>query len=116
MEINKWCDKETQFAQVGRHLWSVAKLFELAKSLPVMEVSLDHINIWHKYKDLTLRDMVMHIKAVQDADLNFPIILDEDGVLMDGRHRIMKCLLNNIKTIKVVRFNKNPDPCRIEGN
>jgi hypothetical protein len=46
--------------------------------------------------------------------LSHPIILDEDGVIMDGRHRVMKALLTEQKTIKVVRFDENPDPCRID--
>jgi hypothetical protein len=56
--------------------------------------------------------MVMHIKAVENADLKCPIILDEDGEIMDGRHRIMKALWKGKKTIKAVRFDVNPSPCR----
>lgn len=77
-----------------------------------MDIPLDHLNVYHLYNNLTLRDMVMHIQAVNDADLSKPIILDEDGELMDGRHRIMKCLLLGIKTIKAVRFDENPYPCK----
>ena len=75
-----------------------------------MEIPLDHLNIWHSYEKLTLRDMVMHMKAVNAADLEKPIILNEDGELMDGRHRIMKALLNEIPTIKAVRFDESPSP------
>jgi hypothetical protein len=57
--------------------------------------------------------MVMHINAVLSADLKFPIILDEDGEIMDGRHRLMKAMLNGDETIRVVRFDENPSPCRI---
>jgi len=42
-----------------------------------------------------------------------PIILDEDGELMDGRHRIMKALLIGLETVKAVRFDQNPPPCRV---
>ncbi len=59
----------------------MSRLFELARSLPVMDVPLDHLNVYYKYKNLTLREMVMHMQAVQDADLSYPIILDEDGEL-----------------------------------
>jgi hypothetical protein len=44
--------------------------------------------------------MVTHMKAVNDADLEKPIILDEDGELMDGRHRMMKAMLTGAETIK----------------
>jgi len=63
---------------------------------------------------LTLREMVMHMKAVNDADMECPIILDEDGDIMDGRHRIMKAILLGLPTIKAVRFEDNPNPCRVK--
>jgi len=81
-----------------------------------MDIPLEHLNIYHKYKDITLRDMVMHMKAVNDADLSYPIILDEDGEIMDGRHRLMKALLTGVKTIKAVRFDENPSPCTTEDD
>ena len=100
-------------SKLGNHEWSVARLFVLSKNLPVMLIPLDHLNIYYKYNDLTLREMVGHMKSVIDADLKFPIILDEDGELMDGRHRIMKAMLENKKTIKAVRFEENPSPCKV---
>jgi hypothetical protein len=85
----------------------------LARELPVMEVPLDHLGLYYTYEKLTLREMVMHMKAVQAADLDKPIILDEDGELMDGRHRLMKAMLQGDATIKVVRFDENPSPDRV---
>lgn len=79
-----------------------------------MEIPLNHLNVWFKYENLTLREMVMHMKAVNDADLDYPIILDEDGELMDGRHRIMKAILNGCESIKAVRFDENPSPDKID--
>ena len=99
---------------LGRHSWSVARLFELTRELPVMDVPLKHLNMYNTYEKLTLREMVMHMKAVMDADLDKPIILDEDGEIMDGRHRLMKAMLHNIPTIKVVRFDENPPPCQVK--
>jgi hypothetical protein len=113
MKIKEWHKPQEQMCTLGRHSWSVARLFELAKGLPVMEVPLDHINMYYLYEKLTLRDMAMHIHAVSKADLTYPIILDEDGELMDGRHRLIKAILLLHKTIKVVRFNENPTPCQI---
>jgi hypothetical protein len=98
---------------LGKHSWSVARLFELSKELPVMEIPINHLNIYYIYDKLTLREMVMHFKTVNASDLSFPIILDEDGELLDGRHRIMKALLNGEKKIKAVRFDKNPSPCKV---
>lgn len=114
MKIEKWCSPDTQECTLGNHTWSVARLFELSRELPVMDIPLDHLNVYYRYSNLTLRNMVMHLKAVLEADLSKPIILDEDGELMDGRHRIMKAILEDNQTIKAVRFEKNPSPCRVK--
>ena len=114
MKIKPWSSPQDQMCKLGRHSWSVSRLFELARNLPVMEVPLDHLSVYYTYEKLTLREMVMHMKAVNDADMSKPIILDEDGELMDGRHRLMKAMLLGNATIKVVRFDENPAPCRVE--
>lgn len=113
MKIEEWCKPEDQTASVGCHSWNVARLHQLAAKLPEFDAPIHCLNLWTKY-EVTLRDMLMHIRAVENADLNYPIILDEDGVIMDGRHRIMKAILNGMTTIKAVRFDKNPAPCKIE--
>ena len=112
MKIKKWLEPKDQMCSLGRLSWSIPRLFELSKNLPVMEIPLEHLNVYCTYEKLTLREMVMHMKAVNDADLDTAIILDEDGELMDGRHRIMKAMLTEAKTIKAVRFDENPWPCR----
>ena len=114
MKAKAWATPETQFSRIGRHHWSVARLFQLSKDLLVMEIPLDHLNVWYKFEGLTLREFVGHMIAVNSADLDKPIILDEDGEIMDGRHRIMKAILTEAKTIKAVRFEENPPPCRVD--
>lgn len=113
MKIKPWIEPKDQAGTLGRHTWSVPRLFELSRNLPVMDVPLDHLCVAYSYEKLTLREMVMHMKAVQAADLDTPIILDEDGELMDGRHRLMKAMLIGAETIKAVRFDENPTPDRV---
>jgi len=113
MKIKRWAPPEDQMCELGKHAWSVSRLHELARKLPVMTVPLDHLHVYQKYEKVTLRELVMHMQAVLDADLRYPIILDEDGELMDGRHRLMKAMLQGKKTIKAVRFDENPSPCKI---
>ena len=72
------------------------------------------MSLSYQYSEMSLKQLAGHIEAVNTADLSYPIILDEDGDIMDGRHRLMKALLNGDKTIKAVRFDNNPTPCRIE--
>ena len=113
MNIPEWTKPQDQMCMIGRHKWSVPRLFELAKDLTLMIVPLDHLCIYYTYEKLTLREMVMHLKAIEAADLSTPIILDEDGELMDGRHRIMKAMMQGEESINVVRFDVNPTPCLV---
>ena len=78
-----------------------------------MDVPINHLSLYYSYEKLTLREMVMHMKAVNNSDLDSPIILDEDGELMDGRHRLMKAMLLGVDAIKVVRFDENPSPDKV---
>lgn len=111
MKIPEILPTKTQFSVIGSHKWAVPRLFELSRDFEVMEIPLNHLNVWKTYEKLTMRELVMHMKTVNDSDLSFPIILDEDGAIMDGRHRIMKAILNDESTIKAVRFEENPEPC-----
>lgn len=116
MKIEKWVSHSEQMCKLGRHTWSVARLIELSRDLPVMAIPINHLYMYYKYENLTLREMVMHMRAVLDADMSYPIILDEDGDLMDGRHRLMRALLEGHTVIKAVRFETNPSPCRVSDD
>jgi hypothetical protein len=109
MKIKKWTT-EDQMVSIGNKSWSIPRLFELSRSLPVFSIPIDHINVSQRYHELSLRDLVMHMKAVKKADLKYPIILGEDGELLDGRHRIMKAILKGHKSLLAVRFQENPYP------
>lgn len=113
MKIKEWIHPNEQMCSIGRHSWSVARLFELVRNLPVMDVPLNHLCVYYKYENMTLREFVMHMRAVNAADLSKPVILDEDGELMDGRHRLMKAMILGEESIKAVRFDENPSPDKV---
>ena len=52
------------------------------------------------------------MKLVLKADYSFPIIIDEDGSLVDGAHRIVHAYLDGVDTIKAVtiRAEQFPEP------
>jgi len=102
-----------QYAHVGKRCWRVAGLITRANELPVMELPIAALCLDDIY-EVNIRELVGHIKLVEAANLESPIILDEDGVLMDGRHRIMRAILEGKETIKAVRFEENP-PCDWEN-
>lgn len=114
MSAKYFCKPDEQMARLRKHEWHVPRLFQLAKNLEVMDVPLNHINMFYRYPDLTLRELAGHMIAVQNANLKYPIILDEDGEIMDGRHRLMRAIIEGKETIKAVRFDENPSPCIVK--
>ena len=100
----------------GRNLiWDVHRLVELTKHCPIKEVSLSHIheldeNFWFETAVPTCRAVALHAKLIEDTDLTHPIILSEDGRVMDGMHRVCKALLEHRTTIPAVRFERDPEP------
>lgn len=70
---------------------------------------------WFVNRKPTLRLVLEHMRRIQSADLGFPVILDADGTLMDGAHRIAKCLSEGNGRISAVRFPATPQPSWIES-
>ena len=110
-QISKFCSWKKQVFESGDARWKTTTLIAKSSDLPVQTMPLEHLNIYALYPDLeSMRNWVGHIKSVLDADLKYPIILDEDGRVMDGRHRIAKALLEDRKVINFVRFKETPPP------
>jgi hypothetical protein len=109
----------------GVDAWDVDRLIELSKSLPVREVdlaSIDEIDsvYWFDAKSQrpTVRNVVDHVRLIEEVDLSHPIILGFDGRVMDGMHRVAKALLQGRATISAVQFETDLEPdyrnCRPE--
>lgn len=111
VNIETWISPESQMCRIGKKNWKVTCLIRASKDLKVMDIPLQHLDVADSFDDLNLRQLVSHMKAVHSAKLKYPIILNEDGRTMDGRHRIMKALLLGHTTIKAVRFGKDPENC-----
>ncbi len=101
------------------HIWFVDDLWKYSESLqvenlpPESVIDLD-VDGWFSKDTPTPRNILNHMKRILEADLNYPIILSPDGMIMDGAHRACNAILNNIKLVKVVRFISMPPPSRIE--
>lgn len=108
--INPVLDEQT--FKDGKMVWKVLRLIMLAKELEPFDIPLHHLNIHHLHPAInTTNEFVSHIKRVIDADMSCPIILDEEGYVMDGRHRVAKALLEKHNSIKAVRFETTPTCC-----
>jgi len=101
-----------------RLLWYTERLWRLAEKLPPFEISICDVpeldqNCWFDGSEPTLRRVAEHCARINDADLSKPIILNADGSLMDGGHRLCKALLEGRQTILAVRFDVMPTPDEI---
>lgn len=111
-------ERHTTIREGKRLLWYTKRLWRLAEYLQPYEISLDEIpeldeNCWFGDRAPTLRRVAEHAARIHDADLSKPIILNSDGSLMDGGHRVCKALLEGRQTIKAVRFEAMPEPDQI---
>jgi hypothetical protein len=101
----------------GLCAWDVRRLIQLSNALVRERVSLSAIleldePYWAGGPDqrLTCREVVDHARLMLDCDSAFPIILSNDGRVMDGMHRICKALLEGHIEIEAVRFVQDPEP------
>jgi hypothetical protein len=62
----------------------------------------------------TIREVATHCRRINEVDTTFPIIINDDGRLMDGGHRLARALLDGRKTIKAVQFKEMPEPDAVE--
>jgi hypothetical protein len=98
-----------------RLLWRTERLWELAAGLDPFEMDIEDIpeldrNCWFTTREATLREVANHYVRIRDADLSKPIILNADGSLMDGGHRICRLLIDGKHKIAAVRFKSMPEP------
>lgn len=92
------------------NLYSVARLIDMCKDLEPFDAPLQAFDLSSPiWQDYSIFDLAFHVKAVNDADLSYPIILDWNGSIADGRHRLIKALVLGHTTIKCVRMYWKPE-------
>ena len=77
-------------------------------------MGLDQVTWFTPEQRPTVRSVAAHAKRIVDCDLAYPPILTEDWRVFDGMHRIARHLMEGKTRIRVVRFESNPEPDRIE--
>lgn len=85
-------------------LWKAAENKEQVE-VDVREYLWEDLN-WNMSK---LKDIAYEIALIKKADLSYPIILDTDGKVLDGCHRIVKAYLDGIYKIKAVTIDVDND-------
>lgn len=99
------------------YYWRASTLWKLAETMPVEDVPLDSFD-WTNgnfqfnppTQPIYWRDIGDQARRIINADLKYPIILDARGNIMDGMHRVLKCYVFGVPSIKAVRFTETPPP------
>ena len=99
--------------------WHVPVLLEEARDLQIRETPTDRFNLdvdaWFgEACKPTIGSVVDHMKRINAADLEDPILLSIEGHVFDGLHRLARCKLLGISTIKYKQFAVNPEPFETE--
>ena len=104
-------------SEEGLQAWDVDRLVELSSGFPRKRVPLASIRevdevYWFDGDETqpTCRQVLLHMRLVEEADLSYPIILAASGRVMDGMHRGRKALLQDREDIEAVQFDEDPAP------
>ena len=103
-----------------RYIWYTERLWKSAKDLPEFDVDVESFaeldrDCWFgEGRTPSIREVAAHCRRINDADTLLPVIINDNGRLMDGGHRLAKALLEGRKTVKAVRFKEMPEPDEVE--
>ena len=91
--------------------WDCPTLVEFCKregytpfDMPIAGIPLDGL----PWSVSSFKDIVNHAHRIDKVDLKHPIILDDEGSVADGYHRIAKAILEGRSTILAIRMQKMP--------
>jgi hypothetical protein len=101
--------------------WSAKYLYEKANEckLKPEKVKLRHLDLSHlPWQDGSIQNMdcfIYHAVRVQDCDTSIPIIMRQDGQIIDGWHRVAKAVLEGKREILAYRFEGYIEPEKRNG-
>ncbi len=114
LKIEEFNFRENTFTSKGRE-YRVPDLIEAAKDLPEFDLPLCGIDLGvQPWGDLTIKSFVYHMSRVNNASLDYAIILNDEGYPCDGWHRISKAIIEGRSTIRAKRIVIMPEPIKIE--
>ena len=101
----------------GLKAWDVHRLVELTKNRPRFRLPLAAVReldepYWFSAgpQEATCRAVIEHARAIEEADLDYPVILSSDGGVMDGMHRVAKAVMLQLDSVEAVQFERDPEP------
>ncbi|WP_224728181.1 hypothetical protein [Francisella sp. SYW-2] len=98
-------------------IWDVKKIIELTKHIKPKIINLTEIKeieseYWYDSSSErpTCKNIVDHMRLINNADLKYPIILCKEGKIIDGMHRVCKALLLNNNEILAIYLEEDIKP------
>ena len=106
----KGCSVDENTYQDGDRVWLVTNLIEKAKGLVPFDLPIAAIysgsQVWTPVS--SAYGIAHHVRRALDVDTSYPVILCQEGFIMDGWHRVLRALIDKKPTIKAVRFDETP--------
>ena len=109
VKVPDWGAPEEQNISDGDVTYDVASVIFQARDLQPFKIPMAALRIDYNISTGRIRDFVQHMKAIMNADMSKPIILDPEGWVIDGRHRVARALYENKPEILAVRFDEYPN-------
>lgn len=108
--INKMELIENYFSHNNGCIWNALTLIEHSKKFPVFDLPVAGIDLSRRaWKIESIDDFIYHMNRVNKTNLDYPVILNDEGVIVDGLHRVAKAVLQGKTIIKAIRLNDMPD-------
>lgn len=93
--------------------WEDVKLWEVTKNNEVKDYPIADFLKQDTYWNIgSFKELANEMQMVLRADYSYPIIIDEQGYMVDGAHRVVHAYLDGVETIKavVIREEQFPEP------
>jgi disulfide oxidoreductase YuzD len=114
--MSQYCDLPISNNYDQPRRWLVSDLWKMSETMNTEFESVD--KLWSRYskvfcwtlygEEVDNEFFLHHMERILNADLSYPIILSEEGYIMDGVHRLLKCKFLKKDTISCVKFKKDP--------
>lgn len=111
--IPKVSFEESTFSDSGKR-WNASTFYKYIKELKLkpfrFPLACYDLTITQNWMDnLNSERFCIECKRVMTCDINIPIVLNNQGIIIDGYHRVFKSLILGKKYIMAYRLPKMPD-------
>ena len=110
--INDFNYRENEYHKNGCS-YKVTDIIELSKHYESFDLPIAGIDISvMPWGGQTIKSFCYHTNRIEKITGNYPIILDDEGFICDGWHRLVKSITSGFTHIKAVRLKIMPEPIK----